>query len=116
MHDPGAERLADEARALGHVTGRRVSLAGGYDDRDVRPAPRHLAGEVKPVVVSRHLNVGEEERQPGVMVPQETQGQFDVGCVENLEARILQHADRVHADQGVIIDHQGHGRVRIDHP
>jgi len=111
--DLGAERFADERRALRQIAGLRRGPTRGDHNRYVWPALVCLPCQVEAVSAPRHVHVGEEKLNQFLMLIQYSQSLDDVHRLQHLEPRILKDTGRLHQDQGVVIDDEGVGRIAL---
>jgi hypothetical protein len=117
-HEIGAEWLADERRAIGHVAGGGLDLTGRDYDRDVRSSLGGVARELEAVSAAWHLHVREQQLDGLVMLGEHVERLRDAVGLEHLKASFFEDAGRIHQDQHVVIDDERvRGRVedRVPH-
>jgi GAF domain len=93
-----------------------VFPAGGDEKGDGRPAVSHDGGEQQAIHRTRHLDVREHHLDTGDRL-QEHNRLVGVDRLDDLEAEIADHVDRIHTDQDFVLNDQNQlfGLIGLGH-
>lgn len=98
-------RLGEKRTGVGYVFAAEPHCARGDDDLDVRPTLGYFCGEVQAVYIAWHVDVGEDEGDPGRLL-QNRHSFIRVSRFKDRITAILKRIDRDHADEDLILNHE----------